>query len=76
MSSRKGLSAVDLESLRAFDTCTVSNAIERLSARLRNEGFISRRGALPVPGSASDGRLRRDGTNSNRVSADDPSLLL
>ena len=37
-------SAVDLDKIRVLDTCTVSNAIERLNIRLRNEGFV-----LPVP---------------------------
>ena len=35
------LSHADLENLRAFDSCTLSNAIERLNVRLRNEGFLS-----------------------------------
>jgi regulator of RNase E activity RraA len=35
------LSAGELEKLRAFDSCTISNAIERLDVRLRNEGFLS-----------------------------------
>lgn len=35
------LAAADLEKLRAFDSCTISNAIERLNVRLRNEGFLS-----------------------------------
>jgi 4-hydroxy-4-methyl-2-oxoglutarate aldolase len=64
MIPRKGLSDMDLESLRALDTCTVSNAIERLNARLRNEGFVS--GALrcrfpdlpPMVGYAATGRIR------------------
>ncbi len=34
-------SPVDLEKLKSFDSCTLSNAIERLSVRLRNEGFLS-----------------------------------
>jgi regulator of RNase E activity RraA len=34
-------SPVDLEKLKAFDSCTLSNAIERLNVRLRNEGFLS-----------------------------------
>ncbi len=34
------LSADDFEKIRQLDTCTVSNAIERLKVRLRNEGFI------------------------------------
>lgn len=64
MSSREGLSGMDLESLRGLDSCTVSNAIERLEARLRNEGFIS--GAVrcrfpdlgPMVGYAATGRIR------------------
>jgi 4-hydroxy-4-methyl-2-oxoglutarate aldolase len=55
---------VDLERLTAVDTCTVSNAIERLSIRLRNEGFVS--GAVdcrfpnlpPMVGYAATGRIR------------------
>lgn len=35
------LSSSDFEKIRELDTCTVSNAIERLNVRLRNEGFIS-----------------------------------
>lgn len=61
--SRK-VAAGDLEKLRAVDTCTVSNAIERLDVRLRNEGFIS--GAIhcqfphlpPVAAYAATGRVR------------------
>jgi 4-hydroxy-4-methyl-2-oxoglutarate aldolase len=34
-------SPVDLENLKVFDSCTLSNAIERLNVRLRNEGFLS-----------------------------------
>ncbi len=30
------------EEIRQLDTCVVSNAIERFSVRLRNEGFVSR----------------------------------
>lgn len=30
-----------LDRLKALDTCTTSNAIERLNVRLRNEGFIA-----------------------------------
>ncbi len=40
MSDERVLPPPDLEKLRALDTCRVSNAIERLHARLRNEGFI------------------------------------
>jgi len=35
------ISPHDLEKLRSIDTCTISNAIERLDVRLRNEGFAS-----------------------------------
>ena len=53
-----------LERIRELDTCTVSNAIERLNVRLRNEGFIS--GAVrcrfpsfgPMLGHAVTGRIR------------------
>jgi len=53
-----------LEDLRRFDTCTLSNAIEQLEVRPRNEGFIV--GAVrcqfpdlpPVAGHAVTGRIR------------------
>ncbi len=35
------VSPTDLERLKEFDSCTISNAIERLNLRLRNEGFLS-----------------------------------
>jgi 4-hydroxy-4-methyl-2-oxoglutarate aldolase len=35
------LRKTDFERLRRIDTCTVSNAIERLNGRLRNEGQVS-----------------------------------
>jgi 4-hydroxy-4-methyl-2-oxoglutarate aldolase len=35
------ISQADFERLAALDTCSASNAIERLQVRLRNEGFIS-----------------------------------
>jgi len=52
------------EKLKLLDTCTVSNAIERLNVRLRNEGFVA--GALrcrfqnfdPLLGYAATGRIR------------------
>jgi 4-hydroxy-4-methyl-2-oxoglutarate aldolase len=34
------LPSVDLEQLKAFDSCTISNAIEQFGVRLRNEGFM------------------------------------
>jgi len=43
--SENGLSRDCLEQLRRFDTCTISNAIERKRLRPRNEGFII--GAAP-----------------------------
>jgi len=45
MTQPDAISAVDLGKLRQVDSCTISNAIERLSVRLRNEGFIS--GVVP-----------------------------
>lgn len=64
MTHHRALSSIDLEKLSALDTCTVSNAIERLDVRLRNEGFIS--GVVrswfpqlpPMIGYAATGRIR------------------
>jgi 4-hydroxy-4-methyl-2-oxoglutarate aldolase len=58
------VSSVAFETLRQLDTCSVSNAIERLNVRLRNEGFVS--GAVdcrfpnlpPLLGYAVTGRIR------------------
>lgn len=60
-------SPVDLEKLKAFDSCTISNAIERLNVRLRNEGFLSgpsrcRFPSLPpMVGYAATARIRTSG---------------
>jgi 4-hydroxy-4-methyl-2-oxoglutarate aldolase len=59
------LSSEDFEKLQNLDTCTVSNAIERLKVRLRNEGVVCG-GALhcrfpdfkPMLGYAATGRMR------------------
>jgi regulator of RNase E activity RraA len=64
MLNKLASSDINLEKIRALDTCTVSNAIERLNVRLRNEGFIS--GAVrcrfpnfqPMLGYAVTGRIR------------------
>lgn len=55
---------MNLKALSSIDTCTVSNAIERLDVRLRNEGFVS--GPIrcrfpnlpPLVGYAATGRIR------------------
>src|SRR5579863_7574313 len=58
--------ALDLEKLAGLDTCMVSNAIERLNVRLRNEGFVSgvaqcRFPSLPpMIGYAATGRIRTE----------------
>jgi len=39
--SNSNLTGEELERLRQFDTCTLSNAIERLNIRQRNDGFIT-----------------------------------
>ena len=65
------LSQEELERLRQFDTCTLSNAIERLRVRPRNEGFIS--GVVtcrfprfePVIGYAVTARMRSSVTPVN-----------
>jgi regulator of RNase E activity RraA len=60
-----GVSSRDLEALRRFDSCTLSNAIELLNVRLRNEGYV--RGDVvrclfpnlpPVTGRAVTARMR------------------
>lgn len=64
MIQQNGLPAADIENLRAFDTCTVSNAIERLDVRLRNEGFANHSvrcmfpNFSPMVGYAVTGRIR------------------
>lgn len=64
MTSAPTVSAEVFEKLRQLDTCTVSNAIERLDVRMRNEGFVT--GAVrcrfprlkPMLGYAVTGRIR------------------
>ncbi|MGB6947215.1 MAG: RraA family protein [Bryobacteraceae bacterium] len=62
---QRTLAKADFEHLRHFDTCTVSNAIERLEARPRNEGSVA--GTVvrcqfpdfpPMLGYAATGRMR------------------
>lgn len=55
----------DLEALRGFDSCTLSNAIELLNLRLRNEGFVHGNAVScmfptlpPVAGYAVTARMR------------------
>lgn len=43
------LSLEQLEKLRRFDTCTLSNAVERLNIRPRNEGFVAGTAACRFP---------------------------
>lgn len=43
------ISREQLEKLRQFDTCTLSNAIERLDIRPRNEGFVKGAAACRFP---------------------------
>jgi 4-hydroxy-4-methyl-2-oxoglutarate aldolase len=58
------ISSVDLEELKTFDSCMISNAIERLNVRLRNEGFVSKGvhcqfpNLPPMVGYAATGRIR------------------
>jgi regulator of RNase E activity RraA len=64
MSQQTVCSTADLEKLKAFDSCTISNAIERLNVRLRNEGFLSGRARCrfpefpPMVGYAATARVR------------------
>jgi 4-hydroxy-4-methyl-2-oxoglutarate aldolase len=65
------VSSTAFESLRQFDTCSVSNAIERFHVRPRNEGFVS--GALkcrfprlpPMLGYAATARVRTSSAPMN-----------
>jgi len=72
MTQQQVLSATDLDKLRAVDTCTVSNAIERLDLRLRNEGFVSGEvrcqfpDFLPMVGFAATARVRTASPPINR----------
>ncbi len=47
--SNSRLSLDELDRLKRIDACTLSNAIERLNIRPRNEGFISGRIACRFP---------------------------
>ncbi len=61
-----------LQQLRAIDTCTVSNAIERLDLRLRNEGFANSSircfspDLPPMVGYAATGRIRSSAAPTTR----------
>lgn len=65
------LSCDQLERLRQFDTCTLSNAIERLNIRPRNEGYMSGEVTCrfphlkPVIGYAVTARMRSSVTPVN-----------
>ena len=58
------LTEEELDALRQFDTCMISNAIETFDARLRNTGFADAKvrcmfkDAPPMVGYAVTGRLR------------------
>jgi 4-hydroxy-4-methyl-2-oxoglutarate aldolase len=58
------LTEQELDALREFDTCTISNAIETFQLRLRNTGFTDARircmfnDAPPMVGYAATARLR------------------
>ena len=64
MAPKEVLSSAAFQKLSALDTCTVSNAIERLDVRMRNEGFVSGgtrcqfRNMPPLVGYAATARIR------------------
>ena len=66
MTEPQFLTAAELEELKAVDTCTVSNAIERFDVRLRNEGFFSNETRCQLPnlppmvGFAATARIRSE----------------
>jgi 4-hydroxy-4-methyl-2-oxoglutarate aldolase len=55
---------IDIGKLADFDTCTLSNAIEQMDVRLRNQGFVVRASRCrfpslpPMIGYAATGRVR------------------
>lgn len=65
MIASSALSRTDFQQIQKLDTCTVSNAIERLKIRLRNEGSASGSAVRcifpnlpPMLGYAATGRMR------------------
>jgi len=64
MTKNNAPTRIDIQKLEEFDTCTISNAIEQMDVRLRNEGFIfgasrCRFPSLPpMIGYAATGRVR------------------
>jgi 4-hydroxy-4-methyl-2-oxoglutarate aldolase len=64
MAVRSLLTEADLDALRQFDTCMISNAIETFDARLRNTGFADSgiccifKDDPPMVGYAATARLR------------------
>jgi 4-hydroxy-4-methyl-2-oxoglutarate aldolase len=65
MTQQSVLPPATLDQLRKLDTCTVSNAIEQMQVRLRNEGFVSGTTLQcrfpdlgPMVGYAATGRIR------------------
>lgn len=64
MTHSRALPSSDIQRLASFDSCTVSDAIERLHVRLRNEGFVSggirsqTQARSPMVGYAATGRVR------------------
>jgi 4-hydroxy-4-methyl-2-oxoglutarate aldolase len=68
MHAIRTVSADTLEQLRKFDTCTISNAIERFEVRTRNEGFVDSSVRCLFPhfapsvGYAVTGRIRTSST--------------
>jgi regulator of RNase E activity RraA len=64
------LSAIQLEAIRQFDTCTIANAIEQFGVRLRNEGFTRPGLRCVTPGST---RLLGYAATSKVRSADPPA---
>ena len=74
--SNGNLSSDELERLRQFDTCTLSNAIERLNVRPRNEGFVIGIRHLPVSPTEACDRVRRHGQNAVVGDAGQREMLL
>ncbi len=73
MMATSSLNKSDFRKIQTLDTCTVSNAIERLNGRLRNEGSIPGTAVRcqlpnlpPMLGYAGTGRMRSNSAPISR----------
>ena len=58
------LSREELERLKQFDTCTLSNAIERLNIRATERGTYHWRRYLQIPATSASDRIHNHGEDA------------